>query len=538
MKWKMKTDKVKKSLKNKLYGLFSVVFGRTAFVVLSILVQVLILAALLNWFSDYMLLAYSGFTIVAVITIIIIFNSEMNADYKLAWMLPLVVAPVFGALFYLMMSMQYGTRYIEKRLIEQKPEIKKHLWQSSKALSVLEAYPGELGFVNYMYNFANAPVYENNLVEYFPLGEDKFYELLLQLKKAKKFIFMEYFIVSRGYMWNTILDVLKEKVKEGVEVRFMYDGMCSLVLLPYNYPKKLSEYGIKSKMFSPIRPVMSTHQNNRDHRKIVVIDGHTAFTGGINLADEYINRIERFGHWKDTSVMVKGDAVKTYTMMFLQMWNVGEKNNEDYAKYVSDDAGTEIERALAERTSYKYKTGGFVIPYGDEPFDNEAVGKNVYLDILNRAAKYVHIMTPYLILDDEMKEALIYSAKRGVETVIIMPHIPDKKYAYYLAQTYYPELLANGVLIYEYTPGFVHAKVFVSDHIRATVGSINMDYRSLYLHFECGLYICNNSVIQDIDADFDNTLKKCQQITLQSRKKYPVWKRIAGRALRLIAPLM
>lgn len=534
----MKRDSVKKNLKNKLIGLFGIVFGRTAFVVLSILVQILILVAFLNWFSDYILLVYSGFTVLAIIGVVIIFNREVNADYKLAWMLPIVIAPVFGALFYLMMSLQYGTRYIEERLIAQKPAIKKVLQQNSEMMQVLKAYPNETGFANYMYHYAGAPVFGNSAVTYFPLGEDKFYELILQLKKAKKFIFMEYFIVSRGYMWDTILEILKAKVKEGVEVRFMYDGMCSLVLLPYNYPKELSRYGIKSKMFSPIRPVLSTHQNNRDHRKIVVIDGHTAFTGGINLADEYINRTVRFGHWKDTSVMVKGDAVKTFTMMFLQMWNVDEKNAEDYGKYVADDAAKEVETALSQPTACQYGTGGAVIPYGDEPFDNEAVGKCVYLDILNRAKEYVHIMTPYLILDDEMKEALIYSAKRGVETVIIMPHIPDKKYAYYLARSYYPELLANGVQIYEYTPGFVHAKVFVSDHARATVGSVNMDYRSLYLHFECGLYIWKNSVIEDIDADFDNTLAKCQQITVQNQKEYSLWKKIMGRALRLIAPLM
>lgn len=309
----------------------------------------------------------------------------------------------------------------------------------------------------------------------------------------------------------------------------MYDGMCCLMLLPYHYPEELKKRGIRCKMFSPIKPVLSTHQNNRDHRKIVVIDGHTAFTGGVNLADEYINRKVRFGHWKDTAIMLKGDAVKSFTIMFLQMWNITERSGEDFSSYLPKEPC---------RFQPGQEPSGFVLPYGDSPMDRERVGEQVYLDILNQAKRYVHIMTPYLILDDQMKNALIYAAKRGIDVVIIMPHIPDKKYAYLLARTYYPELIGAGVKIYEYTPGFVHAKVFVSDDEKAVVGTINLDFRSLYLHFECAAYIYRNKVVADVEKDYRETLKKCQLITLEDCSRFSWGGRRLGQLMRLIAPLM
>ena len=378
-----------------------------------------------------------------------------------------------------------------------------------------------------MNNYGGYPIYENTSVKYFPLGDDKFEEMKIQLEKAEKFIFMEYFIVEEGKMWNAILEILERKAKQGVDVRFMYDGMCCLVLVPYSYPKKLQEKGIKCKMFQPIRPALSTEQNNRDHRKILVIDGHTAFTGGVNLADEYINQKEVYGHWKDTAVMIKGDAVKSFTIMFLQMWNITEKEDCNYNLFLN-------------RTAKPEKQGnyGFVMPYGDSPLDNEYVGENVYLDILNTAEDYVHIMTPYLIIDNEIITALKYSAKRGIETTIIMPHIPDKMYAYLLARTFYQELIEAGVNIYEYTPGFVHAKCFISDDKKATVGTVNLDYRSFFLHFECGVFMYGNDEIANIEKDYQETLKKCQKITIEDCKHYPIVKKVAGRVLRLIAPLM
>lgn len=305
----------------------------------------------------------------------------------------------------------------------------------------------------------------------------------------------------------------------------MYDGTCVLSLLPYFYPELLEKEGIACKMFAPIRPVFSTHYNNRDHRKILVIDGKTAFTGGTNLADEYINRKVRFGHWKDTAVMIKGKAVESFTFMFLEMWNVSEKRPEDYPRY-------QTPREIS------MPNDGYVLPYGSCPYGSERVGKQVYMDILNTAKNYVYIMTPYLILDHEFLMTLIYAAKRGVEVRIIMPHIPDKKTAFALAKTYYNELLEAGVEIYEYEPGFVHAKIFVSDDEKATVGTINLDYRSFYHHFECGVFMFRNSQIPYIKRDFQETLEKSIKIQVSDYKKLKLSARALGKILRPFAPLM
>ena len=326
-------------------------------------------------------------------------------------------------------------------------------------------------------------------------------------------------------MWGEVLDILARKAKEGVDVRLMYDGTCEFSTLPHDYPKRLKKLGIKCKMFSPITPFVSTHYNYRDHRKILVIDGHTAFTGGINLADEYINLKSRFGHWKDTAIMVQGKAAESFTLMFLQMWNIDEKVPE-------------TEKFLGKYPIPEKQCKGYVLPYADSPLDNEKTGEMVYIDILNRAQKYVHIMSPYLILDGEMEMAIKFAAERGVEVSLILPGIPDKIMPYSLAKTHYKSLLAAGVKIYEYTPGFVHAKVFVSDDIKAVVGTINLDYRSLYHHFECAAYMYDTECIGDIEKDFQETAAKCRQITLGNLKDIKFGYKILGVILKAVAPLL
>ncbi len=517
-----------KTVKKKAKSLLRIVFGRTFIIMLLVLIQFGLLFASLQLLSMYVTYIYSGFAIIGLIVILYIINTDMNPAFKIAWCIPICISPVVGSLFYLYFKFGFGTLVISKRLSHIIADQKSYLLQDADVMETLKKEDiTEYGLVKYMNNYGGYPIYKNTTVQYFESGEAKFKELLVQLKEAKEYIFMEYFIVEEGIMWNAILEVLKHKVAEGVEVRVMYDGMCSVALLPYTYPKQLRRMGIKAKMFSPIRPVLSSVQNNRDHRKIVVIDGLTAFTGGINFADEYINEYERFGYWKDTAVMLKGDAVSSFTLMFLQMWNISEaviEPNDKYIRYnlMKDEDGSK----------------GFVMPYGDSPLDHENVGELVYMDILNRATDYVHITTPYLILDNEMATALKYAAKRGVEVIIIMPHIPDKVYAYLLARTYYPELIEAGVKIYEFEPGFIHAKGFVSDDIRAVVGSINLDYRSLYLHFECAAYMYNNPAVKTVEEDFNNTLKSCIEITLLDCKKYNIFKKWAGKLLRLVAPLM
>lgn len=508
-------------------GLFRIVFSRTGIILLLIALQAAVFIGMPLYLEEYMTYIYGATTILEIVVLIYIINSEGNPAFKMTWMLCVLAFPIIGTLFYLFVKMQFGSSYMEHRLaklrietdpyLQQEPKVLEALWASKSANAQLSYYLSQrLGF----------PTYRNTEVKYFPLGEYKFKALVEELKKAKKYIFMEYFIVEEGYMWGTILNILRHKAEEGVEVRFMYDGMCAISMLPYDYPNKINRWGIKCKMVNKVKPFLSTTQNNRDHRKICVIDGCVGFTGGINLGDEYINRKERFGHWKDTAVMLKGDAVQSLTMIFLQMWNVDERKEEDYRRY------------LTPKTPGLKRELGYVIPYADSPFDNENVGEEVYFHILNHAKKYVHIMTPYLILDNEMITTLTRAAKSGIEVIIIMPHIPDKWYAFVVAKTYYKELIESGVQIYEYTPGFVHAKVFVADDDTATVGTINLDYRSLYLHFECGTFIYNNSEIDRIERDFQQTLAKCHKVTLIEVKKRSAFTKIAGQVLRLIAPLM
>ena len=325
-------------------------------------------------------------------------------------------------------------------------------------------------------------------------------------------------------MWGRILSILERKAREGVEVRVLYDGTCIAGRLPYRYPQQLERLGIRCRMYAPLRPLVSTHYNNRDHRKIMVIDGQCAFTGGVNLSDEYINRRVLHGHWKDTAVCITGEAVRGFTLMFLQMWAVDEPQLEDFSRYL--DASRPVEAP------------GWVLPYGDSPFDRENIGEMVYMDILNRAARYVHITTPYLIIDHEMVVALMFAAKRGVDVKLIVPGQPDKRSVFAVTRSYYKELIEGGVKIYEYTPGFIHAKTFVSDGDTAVVGSINLDYRSLYLHFECAALLCGGPAVGEVEADFQATLAKCRRLTAEDCRRDRLDRRLIGWILRPFAPLM
>ena len=516
-----------KAVKKAKKGLLSILFGRTTLILFLVVIQLLIMLGLATILNDYAVYVYGGLTLIGAVIVIYIINERGNPAFNMTWMLLILIFPAFGCLFYIWVKSQLGTRYIGKRLRRLRLDTARYMQQDPGIIeSLRESKPSNANLAHYMQYQLGFPTYQNTSAQYFACGEEKFPVLLEELKKAEKFIFLEYFIVEEGYMWGSILDILKENAAAGVEVRFMYDGMCSISQLPYDYPKQIRKFGIQCKMFSPIRPILSTTQNNRDHRKICVIDGKVGFTGGINLGDEYINRKERFGYWKDTAVMIKGDAVQSLTMLFLQMWNVSEMKTEDFTGYLTNMAQT-VQPEL-----------GFMLPYGDSPYDNENVGEEVYVHILNHAKKYVHIMTPYLILDNGMLDTLTRAAKSGIEVCIIMPHIPDKWYAFAVAKTYYRELIEAGVQIYEFTPGFVHAKIFVSDDDTATVGTINLDYRSLYLHFECGVFMYRNPVVYEIEKDFQETLKKCRKVSVSDMKKNGILMRICGRVLRLIAPLM
>ncbi len=504
-------------------GLFRLIFGRTTIVVLLLAVQFGLLFLGFYRLRNYTL--YGGSMLVGLIVALIVINRPRNPYIKITWILLIMLFPVFAIPFYFFVDAELGHRLSRARLEEIDRETAGLLPVQAEALRTLEqADPGAAGLASYLQRTGGFPVWQNSGVDYYPLGEDAFQAILTELEQAERFIFMEYFIIREGYMWGRILKVLEKKARQGVEIRVLYDGTCALYDLPYHYPRQLEELGIRCRMYAPLRPLVSTHYNNRDHRKILVVDGRCAFTGGINLSDEYINRTHPHGHWKDVAVRITGEAVRSFTLMFLQMWNVEGRGMEDCTPYLT--ASTPV------------SAPGWVIPYGDSPFNGENLAEMVYMDVLNRARKYVHIMTPYLIIDHEMVVALTFAARRGVDVKLITPGWPDKKTVFALTRSYYSELIAAGVQIWEYEPGFVHAKTFVSDGVTAVTGSVNLDYRSLYLHFECAALLCGVPAIADIERDFQATLARCRQVTLEDCKKDRLSRRLTGWLLRPLAPLM
>ncbi len=507
-------------------GFVSAVFSRLGLILLLLVVQILLFGYLFSRFESFLPQVYSATVIFSAFMALYLLNSDADPTVKLTWLVVIVILPAFGGLFYLYTQLDIGHRALKNRVTQLSERTKNIIPQSQTTMNRLQySAPGVAALARYITRNGCYPVYENSDVTYFPTGEAKFQQMLFELEKAEHFIYLEYFIVHEGTMWGQVLEILARKASEGVDVRMMYDGTCEFSTLPHNYPQLLNQLGIKCKMFAPITPFVSTHYNYRDHRKILVIDGHTAFTGGINLADEYINEFPKHGHWKDAAVMVKGEATRSFTLMFLQMWFLDEKSPK-------------FKRTMSIPMDMRRDSSGFVIPYGDCPLDRDKVGEQVYMDILNRAQKYVHIMTPYLILDGEMENALVYAAERGVDVRIILPGIPDKKIPYALALTHYAALLDAGVKIYEYTPGFVHSKVFVCDGREAVVGTINLDYRSLYHHFECAAYMYDVKCIPDIEADFLDTQDKCRIITYETIQNEPTWRKVVGFIMKTIAPLL
>ena len=522
-------DSVFRLAKPKRKGILGLIFSRFFIIALLIVVELDVLILPIILLHDYLHHFYVGLAIFTLIIMIYLFNNKMDSTAKLTWMLIISVLQVPGALMLLFTQTNTGHRVVKKRSARMISETKDAIPQDPQTVTKLreeDSYTDDL--LTYLNRSGCFPAFAETETTYFPSGEEKFQALLTELSKAKEYIFMEYFIIEEGYMWGKILEILVAKAKAGVDVRVMYDGMCEISTLPSNYCKLLKAEGIQAKSFAPIRPFLSSHYNYRDHRKICVIDGKVAFNGGVNLADEYINEIERFGHWKDTAVMLKGDAVRSFTLMLLQMWNVDEKEadfTEAYKEVETDDAA-------------EIHPSGYVIPFCDCPLDEDKVGEAVYMDILNRAGRYVYIMTPYLILDGELETALKYAGQRGIDVKLILPGIPDKKLAYSLAKSHYLQLLRAGVKIYEYTPGFVHAKVWTSDDEKGVVGTINLDYRSLYHHFECATYMYRTDCISDIERDFQETLAKCRPVTEETIRGTETFYKIIGPIAKLIAPLM
>jgi cardiolipin synthase len=514
-------------LKKGQKGLVHAIFSRFGLVLVLLLLQFGALFSLLRWFGQLLPHYLGGTALVTAAMVIYLLNIDMDNSVRITWLVVIAVLPVLGVPLFWYTKADIGHNALKKRLMDLESQTRAQLPQPEGVEQRLEAdSPGAASLARYLRGRGGGfPVYGNTAVTYFNGGEAKFAELLRQLETAEHYIFLEYFIIDEGLMWGRILEVLARKAAGGVDVRVMYDGTCEFSTLPRDYPKRLEALGIRCKVFAPVTPFVSTHYNYRDHRKILVIDGRVGFTGGVNLADEYINHVEKYGRWKDAAVMLEGEGVRSMTALFLQMWSVLQE--PEFAQFLRP----EVPAARAE---------GFVVPYGDCPLDGERVGEMVYIDLLNRARKYVHIITPYLILDGELETALRFAAERGVDVHLILPGVPDKQFAYALAKTHYKALLSSGVKISEWTPGFTHAKLVVMDGVEAVVGTINLDYRSLYHHFENAVWMRRVGSIRDMETDFQNTLARCRTVgaTLQSVWQGKKLLRLMGLLLKVIAPLM
>lgn len=457
----------------------------------------------------------------------VVFHKQ-EPEYIIGWLVIIMVFPLYGAVFYILFGKKPLSIIGRKRtddFIENYTDGLTNVPAYPLAASnALRNYDKDLSRQSrYISTVSYTPVWANTEVTYYPSGSEFFESFISELKKAKKFIFIEFFVVAEGEMWNQILKILEDKIDEGLLIKILYDDFGSFGRIPGNYDKILQSKGIDAKAFNPIKPHLNVRMNYRDHRKICVIDGNVGYTGGLNLADEYINRSIRFGHWKDSAILLKGDAVWNLTTMFLAMWNFETGHNEDLSNF---------------KPTKKYLTDGFVQPFGDNPLDEVAAAENAYIQIINMAKNYVWITTPYLIINRTMLLALCVAAQSGVDVRVVTPRIPDKKEVHEVSRSYYLNLISAGVKVYEYVPGFIHSKMFVSDNKVAIIGTINMDYRSFYLHFECGVALYGSSVIATMKKDMENTFEISELITYKMAKKISLWRRIYRMILRLFSPLL
>ncbi len=506
--------------------LWKLVTSRVFLVSVFILVQIAILVmgvVFLNAFENIHFI----FMILSWLMVAYILAKPVNPTYKIAWIILILVIPVFGGLFYLLfgrVDVPEKRRIRLQQIIERYRPYQETLGrQAAEQLKMtdLRAYK----MANYIHHRGAAPVHQGTYSELLTPGEQKFEVLLVELQKAKKFIFLEYFILEYGEMWDAVLEVLLQKVAEGVEVRLLYDDLGSVTALPLNFPKQMARLGIQTKAFNRFRASLDVFMNHRDHRKICIIDGNVGITGGINIGDEYINRKVRFGHWKDTSILLKGEAVWNLTLLFLQMWEYQDKLQVEtqFSNYLPTE---------------QYPNDGFVQPFGDSPLDQDLVGETAYLNIIANAEQYVYISTPYLILDNEMITALVVAAQSGIEVRITTPHIPDKWFVHEVTRANYDRLIAAGVHIHEYLPGFIHAKTIVSDDKYAVVGTTNFDFRSFYLHFECGTLLYHTKSVLQVRDDYLELLSLSAEITKEDCDATNPLVRLARAFLAVFSPLL
>lgn len=502
----------------------NILISRGFIIIIGLILQITFFSLVFTVFKNHKELLIFLMSLLSIYLTLKIIISDIYPEHKIAWIIFMFIMPITGGMFYLLYGkITFSKKKINlyKRIIDLKEKEINQLTLPN--LDELNEFQRQ---AQYLYDASGSPYFSNTSVKYLKLGEVMLEELLVELSKAKKFIFIESFIIEEGKMWGQIEEVLIKKAKEGVLIRVLFDDAGCLLTLPSNFVSRLKQQNINCVIFNKITSLNNAKFNNRDHRKIIVIDGNVGFNGGINLADEYINHVVKHGHWKDTAVMLKGEAVYGLTLLFLEMWMIETNELENISKY---------------KPTISEKKDGIIQPFGDNPMDHESVGETIYMSILGQAQKYVYITSPYLIITSQMERALKNAAKAGVEVVICLPKHPDKKFVQFLSRSYYRSLLNSGVKIYEYTPGFIHSKMFITDDNKAIVGTINLDYRSLDLHYECGTFIANCSVIKDIKEDYLDIIKVSEEVTLNSpiiKKQLSFFQFIILAILKTFSPLL
>lgn len=515
--------------KKKKTSVRRIVTGRIVSILPVVILQLLLIFAIAKWLAPFATFFYSVLSVLSALFVLVLISKRDEGAYKILWLLVMFVAPLPGALMYLLYGNKRTGKSLEKRLIAVHDSIPVKLNDDSETQEQLEREDKRIAQTfAYVKGITGFPVLKNDTAQYYPVGELLFEQMLSALKKAKRYVFIEYFIVQEGVMWEAMVGVMEQKVQEGVDIRVLYDDIGSIGTFSRKNRASLLKKGIKCEKFNPMI-VLSGALNNRDHRKIMVVDGIVAFSGGINLADEYINEEHPFGHWKDIGFKITGDAIRSYAYMFIEFWNASSLN-----KITKELLGDDYDKT---RISGDMDYDGYVLPYYDSPNRREAASNNLFIDLLGQSTNYIWFYTPYLLLGEGLRDAFVRAAQRGVDVRIIMPGIPDKKVVYRMSRSYYCDLLEAGVKIYEYTPGFVHAKACLMDGHVGSVGTVNLDYRSLFLHYECNALFYKASVLADLKKDFEASMEVSRERILQEEDRR-FFHRIINGVLRIFAPLV
>ncbi|MBQ8688002.1 MAG: cardiolipin synthase [Ruminococcus sp.] len=500
--------------------------GRLIFVAVSLLIQIGWMVLLFLEFSQSSIWISALTTLIAIAIVLEIISKHGNAAFKLPWIIVILAFPLVGLVLYLLTGRSALTKHKRRQFERIGNELRRRLHANESVLRSAEQQNMTLANqMRYIQNDSQYPPFHDTDVQFYGDTCQALDALAMALTQAEHFIFMEYHAIEDAKAFGRIRKILSERAAKGVEVRIIYDDVGSVGFISPEFIKRMEKDGIQCRVFNPLLPVINVFMNNRDHRKITVIDGSVGFTGGYNLADEYFNIVQPYGEWKDTGLRLEGQAVRSLTVQFLEMWNTIRESDKDFSAYFPD---------VPCRTCAK----GYVQPFGDSPLDDVYLGENVYMNMVKSAERYIWFMTPYLIIDDEMSRELTLAARRGVDVRILTPGIPDKKIVYSLTRSYYHQLVESGVRIYEFSPGFLHAKQCVCDDHTAVVGTINLDYRSLYFHFENAVFFAECDAVTDVKKDFEQTLPRCCEVTDQYRKELRGPARLKSRILRLFAPLL